>query len=307
MMDGQLSVEQGGVEAGPDAGTAFEFTILGEVVPAPSAPSDLTLESMRVLVVAADATERRVLSLQSELWGAPSVAATPGDALDLVRSGQAFDVALVEHRRPVIDGLAISTALRSLRGQDQLPIILITTRPPGPEEAGAADGGLVQATLTKPVTARRLHDVMVQVGTHQAGGETPQAQSAPGALKVLVADDNLLNQTTLKRLVAKLGHQVEVVSNGREAVAAVAKGGFDAVLMDVLMPEMDGIEAAEAICRRWPRGTRPRLIALTALAAPGDQERCMRAGFDDYMSKPVRLDELSESLRVAAGWRTTTA
>jgi CheY-like chemotaxis protein len=306
MMDGQLSVEQGGVEAGPDAGTSFEFTILGEVVPAPSVPSDLTLESMRVLVVAADATERRVLSLQSELWGAPSVAATPGDALDLVRSGQSFDVALVEHRRPVIDGLAISTALRSLRGQDQLPIVLITTRPPGPEEAGAADGGLVQATLTKPVTARRLHDVMVQVGTHQLTEAREQGQMAPGALKVLVAEDNPLNQTTLKRLVAKLGHQVEVVSNGREAVAAVAKGGFDAVLMDVLMPEMDGIEAAEAICRRWPQGTRPRLIALTALAAPGDQERCMRAGFDDYMSKPVRLDELSESLRVAAGWRTTT-
>jgi CheY-like chemotaxis protein len=260
---------------------------------------------LSVLVVAADATERRVLSLQSELWGAPSVAATPGDALDLVRSGQSFDLALVEHRRPVIDGLAISTALRSLRGQDQLPIVLIATRPPGPEEAGAADGGLVQATLVKPVTARRLHDVMIQVGTHQVVEQTPHSTSTPGALKVLVAEDNPLNQTTLKRLVAKLGHQVEVVSNGREAVAAVAKGGFDAVLMDVLMPEMDGIEAAEAICRRWPQGTRPRLIALTALAAPGDQERCMRAGFDDYMSKPVRLDELSESLRVAAGWRTT--
>ncbi|HEY3196063.1 MAG TPA: response regulator, partial [Candidatus Dormibacteraeota bacterium] len=85
----------------------------------------------------------------------------------------------------------------------------------------------------------------------------------------------------------------------------VAKGGYDAVLMDVLMPEMDGLAAAEAICRRWPRGTRPRLIALTALAAPGDQERCMRAGFDDYMSKPIHLDELSEALTAAAGWRTT--
>lgn len=305
MMDGELRVDQGGVEAGPDAGTAFEFTILAEVVPAPSAPSHLSLESMRVLVVAADATERRVLSLQAELWGAPSVAATPADALEAVRSGQPFDLALVEHRRPVIDGLALSTALRALRGADELPIVLIATRPPGPEEAGAADGGLVQATLTKPVTARKLHDVMAQVGMHQAGGEAGRVETAPGALKVLVADDNPLNQTTLRRLVAKLGHEVEVVANGREAVAAVAKGGYDAVLMDVLMPEMDGLEAAEAICRRWPRGTRPRLIALTALAAPGDQERCMRAGFDDYMSKPVRLDELSEALRVAAGWRTT--
>jgi len=74
--------------------------------------------------------------------------------------------------------------------------------------------------------------------------------------------------------------------------------------MDVLMPEMDGLVAAEAICRRWPRGNRPRLIALTAMAGPGDQERCMRAGFDDYMSKPVRLEELSEALKAAVGYRT---
>ena len=305
MMDGELRVDQGGVEAGPDAGTTFEFTILSEVVPAPATDSHLTLEAMRVLVVAADPTERRVLSLQAELWGAPTTAATPADALDLVRAGTAFDLALVEHRRPAVDGLAISTALRSLRGPDQLPIVLITTAPPGAEEAGAADGGLVQATLTKPVTARRLHDVMVQVGTHQVVAPAASGSVLPGALRVLVADDNALNQNTLKRLVTKLGHQVDVVANGREAVAAVAKGGYDAVLMDVLMPEMDGLEAAEAICRRWPSGTRPRLIALTALAAPGDQERCMRAGFDDYMSKPVRLDELAESLRVAGGWRTT--
>jgi CheY-like chemotaxis protein len=127
---------------------------------------------------------------------------------------------------------------------------------------------------------------------------------APGALKVLVADDNALNQNLLRRLVVKLGHNVDVVSNGREAVAAVAQTPYDAVLMDVLMPEMDGLEAAEAICRRWTKGTRPRLIALTALAGPGDQDRCLKAGFDDYMIKPVHLEQLKEAFKVAAGWRT---
>jgi CheY-like chemotaxis protein len=107
--------------------------------------------------------------------------------------------------------------------------------------------------------------------------------------------------------VVKLGHKVDVVSNGREAVAAVAQSSYDAVLMDVLMPEMDGLEAAEAICRRWPRGTRPRLIALTALAGPGDHERCLKAGFDDYMIKPVHLEQLAEAFKVAAGWRTNPA
>jgi CheY-like chemotaxis protein len=115
---------------------------------------------------------------------------------------------------------------------------------------------------------------------------------------------NALNQNLLKRLVSKLGHAVDVVSNGREAVAAVAQQPYDALLMDVLMPEMDGLTAAEAICRRWPRGNRPRLIALTAMAGPGDQERCMRAGFDDYMSKPVRMEDLTEALKAAVGYRT---
>jgi CheY-like chemotaxis protein len=123
-------------------------------------------------------------------------------------------------------------------------------------------------------------------------------------MRVLIADDNALNQNLLRRLVTKLGHTVDVVSNGREAVAAVAQQPYDAVLMDVLMPEMDGLVAATAICRRWPRGNRPRLIALTAMAGPGDQERCLQAGFDDYLGKPVRREELVESLRAAVGYRT---
>jgi CheY-like chemotaxis protein len=183
--------------------------------------------------------------------------------------------------------------------------VLIAVSTPGPEVAEAADSGVIQATLTKPVAARTLHDVMVQLGLHAAPTPKPEAPVVEGALHVLIADDNALNQNLLKRLVTKLGHSVDVVSNGREAVAAVAQQPYDALLMDVLMPEMDGLAAAEAICRRWPRGTRPRLIALTAMAGPGDQERCLKAGFDDYMSKPVHLDELVEAFKAAAGYRTT--
>jgi CheY-like chemotaxis protein len=122
-------------------------------------------------------------------------------------------------------------------------------------------------------------------------------------LRVLVADDNALNQNMLRRQIAKLGHQVDVVSNGREAVRAVELQPYDALLMDVLMPEMDGLQAAAEICRRWSPSTRPRLIALTAMAGPGDEARCIKAGFDDYMSKPVHLGELAEALSAAAGWR----
>ena len=231
--------------------------------------------------------------------------ATLEEATALIQSGHPFDIALIEHRLPEIDGLALSASIRALRGPEQLPIVLIAAAAATAEEAGAADSGLVQATLTKPVAPRKLHDVMVQVGARPV--VTPAAvveRVAPGALKVLVADDNALNQNLLRRLVVKLGHNVDVVSNGREAVAAVAQTPYDAVLMDVLMPEMDGLEAAEAICRRWTKGTRPRLIALTALAGPGDQDRCLKAGFDDYMIKPVHLEQLKEAFKVAAGWRT---
>ncbi len=306
MMDGELRVEQGGVEAGPDAGTLFEFTILAEAMPAQVATAPMTLDAMKVLVVTAEATERRVMALQTETWGADATAATPEEALGLVQAGHLFDIALLEHRLPVIDGLALSASMRALRGPEQLPIVLIAAAAATADEAGAADSGLVQATLTKPVAPRKLHDVMVQVGARPAvvAPVTTVERVAPGALKVLVADDNALNQNLLRRLVVKLGHNVDVVSNGREAVEAVAQTPYDAVLMDVLMPEMDGLQAAEAICRRWTKGTRPRLIALTALAGPGDQDRCLKAGFDDYMIKPVHLEQLKEAFKVAAGWRT---
>ena len=303
LMDGDLRVEQGGVEAGPDAGTTFRFTVLAEALPGAMATNLLTLEDMRVLVIAADPTEKRVLALQVEQWGANATSATPEEATGALQMGRPFDIALIEHRAPAIDGLQISASLRTLRRADQMPIVLIASMTPGPAEAAAADSGVIQATLTKPVPPRTLHDVMIQVGGRGAQPRASQ-EVVPGALRVLIADDNALNQNLLKRLVSKLGHSVDVVSNGREAVAAVAQQPYDALLMDVLMPEMDGLTAAEAICRRWPRGNRPRLIALTAMAGPGDQERCLRAGFDDYMSKPVRMEDMTEALKAAVGYRT---
>jgi len=304
MMDGELRVEQGGVEAGPDAGTTFAFSVLAEALPGAVATTLLTLEAMKVLVIAADPTEKRVLALQVEQWGAAATSATPEEAVGAIQGGRPFDIALIEHRPPFIDGLQISSSLRDVRPGNRMPIILIASATPGAAEAAAADSGVIQATLTKPVPPRTLHDVMIQVGGRGAQPQQPAQEVEPGTLRVLVADDNALNQNLLRRLVNKLGHTVDVVSNGREAVAAVAQQPYDAVLMDVLMPEMDGLVAAEAICRRWPRGNRPRLIALTAMAGPGDQERCMRAGFDDYMSKPVRMEDLTEALKAAVGHRT---
>jgi CheY-like chemotaxis protein len=301
MMDGELSMRRS--EDGV-AMNEVDFTFLAEASDA-EPDQHATLSGMQVLVVAADATERRVLAMQAELWGAPSTQAEPADAARLVGAGQPFDLALIEHRKPVIDGLAVATELRTKRGRHELPIVLIVAGTLGEEEVLAADSGVVQATLAKPVPPQKLHDVMAQVGVRRAAPAVAPAteEVASISLKVLVADDNTLNQNMLRRQLSKLGHTVDVVSNGREAVSAVEQQPYDALLMDVLMPGMDGLQAAEEICRRWSRGTRPRLIALTAMAGPGDEERCLKAGFDDYMSKPVHMDELAEALKAAAGFR----
>ena len=301
MMDGDLSIRRAG---NGTALTEVDFAFLAEASDS-EADQHMTLSGMQVLVVAADATERRVLAMQAELWGAPSTAAEPADAAKLVDAGQPFDLALVEHRKPAIDGLAVATELRSRRGRHELPIVLIVAGTIGPDEVMAADSGIVQATLAKPVAPQKLRDVMAQVGVRRAAPSIAPAveEVAVVSLKVLVADDNSLNQNMLRRQITKLGHTVDVVSNGREAVSAVEQQPYDALLMDVLMPGMDGLQAAEEICRRWSRGARPRLIALTAMAGPGDEERCLKAGFDDYMSKPVHMDELAEALQAAAGFR----
>src|SRR5438132_2806705 len=207
MMDGELRVEQGGVEAGPDAGTTFGFTILAEALPGGIATTLLTLEGMRVLVVAADPTEKRVLALQVEQWGANATSATPEEALGAVQVGRPFDIALVEHRQPAIDGLEISTALRAARRADQMPIVLISSSTPGPAEATAADSGVIQATLTKPVPPRTLHDVLTQVAGRGARPPSPH-EVVPGALRVLIAHDTALNQNHPERLVGRLAHPV---------------------------------------------------------------------------------------------------
>ncbi len=299
MMDGELTISAG---AGT-RGAQIEFTFLA--MPASGAGAERSLSGMQVLIIAADATERRVLAMQTELWGAPATPAEPDAAERYIADGRVFDVALVEHRKPAIDGLAAAAAIRARRDHQELPIILVVSGAVGPDEVTAADSGVVQATLAKPVTPEKLRDVLAQIGRRHSPQpvQAPDADAPGVSLRVLVADDNTLNQNMLRRQIAKLGHQVDVVSNGNQAVESVAQQSYDALLMDVLMPEMDGLAAASEIVRRWTPGARPRLIALTAMAGPGDEERCRKAGFDDYMSKPVHMDELAEALRAAAGWR----
>jgi len=168
----------------------------------------------------------------------------------------------------------------------------------------------IAAYLAKPIKPSQLFDALVEV-LHASEAGTVDGRDIPGAaeedasagtaavlphLRILLAEDNAVNRKVAVQLLARLGQTADVVGNGREAVEAVERGRYDVILMDVQMPEVDGLEASRQICARWPPDQRPRLIALTANALEGDREACLAAGMDDYLRKPIRRPELAEAL-----------
>jgi CheY-like chemotaxis protein len=164
------------------------------------------------------------------------------------------------------------------------------------------------AFLSKPIKPSQLFDALVGVfaGAHISAPKPasikPQVDAELGKrhpLHILLAEDNAVNQKLALRVLQQMGYRADVANNGSEALEAVIRQSYDVVLMDVQMPEMDGLEASRLICARLPRKARPRIIAMTANAMQGDREMCLEAGMDDYVSKPIRLDELVDALQKA--------
>lgn len=194
-----------------------------------------------------------------------------------------------------------TAAARELRAQfEDLPIVLLT--PLLRLEGAALDFVTreVAITVAKPVKRGRLWAALTWAVEREARPR-PSTSSPPDAgpatvLRVLVADDNQVNQVVERKLVEKLGHRVDVVADGLEAISAVDRAVYDVVLLDVQMPTLNGLEAARRLCDQWPAGVRPRLIAVTANASTEDRAECMAAGMDDYLTKPVRLRDLESAL-----------
>jgi len=303
----RLVEEMGGriwVESEVGKGSAFHFTIVAEAVDAPitAAPSgaERALAGKRVLIVDDNRTNRRLLRLQTEKWGMlPRETESPLEAVSWLERGDPFDVALLDYQMPDMDGVELAKRLRTLAGTESLAILLLTSigrsLPVDARETGIA------AVLSKPLRLSSLHDRLVEViAPADAAASAPaDSQAVPAAaapLRILLAEDNSVNQMVALRLLERLGHTADVVGNGREAVERLAASRYDVVLMDVQMPEMDGLEASRAICARWPSGERPRIVAMTAEAMQGDRERCIAAGMDDYVVKPIRLEDLARAL-----------
>jgi CheY-like chemotaxis protein len=200
---------------------------------------------------------------------------------------------------PEMDGRALAREIRRYRGERDLPLLLLTSIG-RLAEARTASEFTVQ--LTKPVKASQLYEALVRTLAAEptpeptAGKAAAESPSGTAALRLLLAEDNAFNRQLALALLRKLGYHADVVENGREALDALERQAYDVVLMDVQMPELDGLEATREIRGRFAPGEGPKIIAITANAMESDREDCLAAGMDDHLSKPIRIDELSRAL-----------
>jgi signal transduction histidine kinase/DNA-binding response OmpR family regulator/HAMP domain-containing protein/putative methionine-R-sulfoxide reductase with GAF domain len=263
------------------------------------------LSGAAVLVVDDNATNRLVLRHMLQRWQVTSdEAATAAEGLarlrQAAREGRPYGLAFLDVQMPDMDGLALATAIRKDPTVGAIPLVLLTSwGQPGEAEAARQAG--IAAYLAKPVRSGPLLESLtralgpVATAPTAPDGRNPLPPSPPSVARgrILVAEDNAVNQRLIVRLLEKRGYRADVAANGREATLAIAQVRYDLVLMDCQMPEMDGFEAAESI-RRAERGTERHIpmIALTANALEGDRDRCLAAGMDDYLAKPIKADDL---------------
>jgi signal transduction histidine kinase/DNA-binding response OmpR family regulator/HPt (histidine-containing phosphotransfer) domain-containing protein/PAS domain-containing protein len=290
-------------------GSTFHFTIRAKAAPAPARAYldevQPVLQDKRVLIVDDNATNRRILSRQIEMWQMhPQATASPMEALAWLRQGNSFEIAILDMQMPGMDGLTLAKEIRKLPvPNSRLPLVMLTSL--GRSEI-KEDMDLFAAFLTKPIKPSSLFDALVGIFTGQptrvlsreAKGEVQfnahMGQQWP--LRILLAEDNATNQKLALRLLARMGYHADVAANGLEVMEALGRQPYDVVLMDVQMPEMDGLEATRTLRRELPKMRQPHVIAMTANAMQGDREMCLAAGMDDYVSKPIRIEELVEAL-----------
>jgi len=314
------------LESEVDKGTQIHFTVrLGvldakEIEVGTIAPAEI-LQGVKVLVVDDNRTNRRILEGMLKRWGMKSTLVEGGDqALGELSAahdaGEPFQLILLDMHMPKMDGFQLVERIRLRPGLSTATIMMLTSAGHrGDAEHCNALG--ISAYLLKPIRQSELREAIARVlGAKEQRGAIPlitryslhDARDPDGVLRVLLVEDNLVNQRLATRMLEKRGHRVVVAGNGREALEASAKGGFDLILMDVQMPEMDGYQATAAI-RERENGANVHLpvIALTAHAMMGDREKCLAAGMDGYLTKPIKpreLDDLLESYlahRVAEG------
>jgi two-component system sensor histidine kinase/response regulator len=303
------------VESEVGVGSKFSFTVrMGEAKNRPVEvepnPSTAGLAGLRVLVVDDNRTNRRILDGLLKHWGMKPTCVSDADLAmgELIAArdiGSAYDLVLTDMHMPKMDGFSLIENIQRKSGLSTATVMMLSSGGHRGDAARCAELG-VAAYLLKPVRQYELREAIARAVTrkvHKAESEmltrdTLQKEHEPSrSLNILLAEDNLVNQKLALRLLQKRGHTVTIANNGNEALAALATARFDLVLMDVLMPEKDGLTAVAELRRREKdSGLHTPVVAMTALAMKGDKERCLEAGMDGYLSKPVRPQELDSIL-----------
>jgi PAS domain S-box-containing protein len=303
-------------ESTPGKGSTFSFTIHAASLPGQpriwQAATQEGLIGRRLLIVDDNETNRRILTLQAQQWGMRARSATSAaETMAWIRRGDPFDVAILDMQMPGMDGPALANAIRKYRNEQALPLVMLTSMGRREER----DRDLFSAFLYKPIKQSQLHDVLVGIFDARPGRMKPvtaRHRIDPGfaeqlPLRILVAEDNPVNQKLAVQLLGRMGYRPDLAGNGIEAIQALERQPYDVMLMDVQMPELDGLDATRRICLQWPPAQRPRIIAMTADAMQGDREKCINAGMDDYITKPIQIGELIEALKRAAQGRSAMA
>jgi GAF domain-containing protein/CheY-like chemotaxis protein len=304
LMDGSLGAESSGIAG---EGSTFHLVVRMPVGRADAVAAtrpqriEADLAGRTVLIVDDNATNRRILVAQTARWGmVPRETGSPAEALGWLKHGDRFDIVLSDLLMPEMDGLEFAAQLRGADGVTEAPPVVILS------SIGLRDRdeGAVAGWLAKPVKPSALHDTIATVLLGAVVAQPAAPPSSPTSteplgqrhpLRILLAEDNAVNQKLALRLLRQIGYEAQVAGDGQQAIDAIAETPFDVVLMDVQMPEVDGLEATRRIRARWP-DRHLRIVAMTANAMAGDREACLAAGMDDYLSKPIRPAELTAAL-----------
>ena len=297
LMGGELRVA-----SEPGKGSTFSFSLpltAGELEESSESPLvKASLTNRRALIVDDNATNRMFLRQQMRLWGIePIEVSSAVEALELIQSGQEVDLVLSDFQMPGMDGVALARKIRGFAAFKNLPIILFSSIM---EKVPTGCEGLLASMFTKPIRPALLRQAVIRaldLGVVDPIRAPELAESQPTPLRILVAEDNPVNQKVVEMMLRKLGLSAQIVNNGREAVAAVQQSEFDLIFLDVQMAVLDGIGAAREIRRLYEgKVRRPELIAVTANAFKEDGEACLAAGMDSYMAKPVTLERLRDAV-----------
>lgn len=268
------------------------------------------MQQKRLLIVDDNRTNREILVRQSQAWGMYPVAVESGPAaLKLLAEDEHFDLAILDMQMPDMDGLDLARAIHSLPRHVPMPLLMLTSI--GQQELRQKQEGInLAGIMTKPVKRTQLLEVLMRVvsqgvrtiqtsaaATTRSVFRNNQTERLDPGLRILLAEDNLINQKVALRTLERLGYRADAVSDGAEVLVSLQRQVYDVVLMDVQMPVLDGLEATIRLRQELPAHRQPFVIAMTANAMQGDRENCMAAGMDAYLSKPFKVEELVDALQ----------